>query len=46
MLWVAVILGYGIGRWIFARLSLLRYERAVLGALLAAALAAIVAAIT
>ena len=46
LLWVAVVLGYAIGRWVFARMDLLRYEGAVLAALVGAALTAIVAALT
>lgn len=44
VLWLAVALGYLIGRAVFARLDLARYERAVLGALVAAAVVAVVAA--
>ena len=44
VLWLAVALGYLIGRAVFARLDLARYERAVLGALVAAAGVAVVAA--
>nr|WP_276610796.1 sulfite exporter TauE/SafE family protein [Kineococcus siccus] len=46
LLWSAIVVGYVIGRWAFARMDLVRYERAVLAALVAAALTAIVAAIT
>lgn len=46
LLWVAVVLGYGIGRWVFTGMDLLRYERAVLAVLVVAALTAIAAALT
>lgn len=44
LLWLAVLLGYLLGRWVFARMDLARYERVVLAAL--AALTAIIAAVT
>lgn len=46
LLWLAVAVGYLIGRGIFARMDLARYERAVLTVLIIAALAAIVTALT
>lgn len=46
LLWVAVALGYLIGRAVFARMDLARYERAVLVALVAAALTAVITAAT
>ena len=45
VLWIAVALGYVIGRWVFARLDLGRYEQAVLGALAVAALVAVATAV-
>ncbi|MFI5842506.1 sulfite exporter TauE/SafE family protein [Catenuloplanes sp. NPDC051500] len=42
LLWAAVVLGYLSGRWIFARLDVTRYQRAVLLTLLAAGLTAII----
>lgn len=45
MLWFAVVLGYVIGRWVFARMDLARYEQAVLGALTVAALVAVATAV-
>lgn len=46
VLWFAVVLGYVIGRWVFARMDLVRYEQAVLGALAVAALVAVATAVT
>jgi uncharacterized membrane protein YfcA len=45
VLWIAVVLGHVIGRWVFARMDLARYEQAVLGALAAAALVAVATAV-
>jgi hypothetical protein len=45
VLWIAVVLGYVIGRWDFARMDLARYEQAVLGALAVAALVAVATAV-
>lgn len=45
VLWIAVVLGYAIGRWVFARMGLARYEQAVLGALTVAALLAVATAV-
>ena len=45
VLWIAVVLGYVIGRWVFARMDLARYEQAVLGALAVAALVAVTTAV-
>jgi len=45
VLWIAVVLGYVIGRWVFARMDLARYEQAVLGALAVAALVAVATAV-
>ena len=42
LLWAAVVAGYLIGRWIFARLDVARYRRAVLLTLLAAGITAII----
>jgi uncharacterized membrane protein YfcA len=44
LLWVAVALGYLIGRTVFARMDPARYERAVLTALVVAALTAVITA--
>lgn len=46
LLWAAVALGYLVGRAVFARMDLARYERAVLAALVAAALTAVITAAT
>jgi len=46
LLWLAVLLGYAIGRWTFSRMDVARYERLILLALGVAALAAITAAVT
>lgn len=46
VLWIAVVLGNVIGRRIFARMDLARYEQAVLGALAVAALVAVTTAVT
>ena len=45
VLWIAVALGYVIGRWVFARMDPARYEQAVLGALVVAALTAVATAV-
>lgn len=45
VLWIAVAMGYVIGRWVFARMNLARYEQAVLGALVMAALVAVASAV-
>jgi uncharacterized membrane protein YfcA len=46
LLWLAVLLGYAIGRWTFSRMDVARYEQLILLALGAAALVAITAAVT
>ena len=46
LLWLAVLLGYAIGRWTFSLMDVARYERLILLALAVAALTAITAAIT
>lgn len=46
LLFVAVVLGYLIGRWIFAHLDVRRYERVVLATLVVAAAVALVSAVT
>jgi uncharacterized membrane protein YfcA len=45
VLWIAVALGYLIGRWVFARMDVARYEQAVLAALVVAALVAVASAV-
>lgn len=45
VLWGAVAVGYLLGRLVFARMDVARYERAVLGALVVAAVAAVAAAL-
>ncbi len=46
LLWLAVLLGYAIGRWTFSRMDVARYERLILLALGAASVTAITAAVT
>lgn len=46
LLWAAVAAGYLLGRWVFARLNLARYERVVLIALIVAAITAIATVVT
>lgn len=46
LLWLAVALGYVIGRWLFTRMDVARYERAVLTVLVIAALSAVASALS
>ena len=46
VLWLAVAFGYLIGRWLFSRMDVSRYERAVLVVLVVAALTALLNALT
>jgi uncharacterized membrane protein YfcA len=46
VLWVAVLVGYACGKWVFVRLDAARYERAVLGLLVVAAGTATVVALS
>lgn len=46
MLWVAVAMGYLVGRWLFSRMDAARYGRAILLVLVLAALTALTNALT
>jgi uncharacterized membrane protein YfcA len=45
LLWLAVLVGYAGGKWVFTRMDATRYERGVLGLLVLAALTATVVAL-
>jgi uncharacterized membrane protein YfcA len=45
LLWLAVLVGYAGGKWVFTRMDAARYERGVLGLLVAAAVTATVVAV-
>jgi uncharacterized membrane protein YfcA len=45
LLWLAVVVGYACGKWVFTRLDAARYERGVLGLLVLAAVTATVVAL-